>query len=98
MKTHPAPVGCDPAYLRLVEKVALVAVALWALAAPPFASAADGSSVRVLSHTGHRSPVTAVALLGEKGLVVSGGDDRLVIVWDAQSGAVLQRIKPRARV
>lgn len=41
---------------------------------------------------GHKAAVTAVLLLQKEGLVVTGGMDRSIAIWNAQTGEVLRRI------
>ena len=44
-------------------------------------------------YSGHKGPVTAVALSGDGARIVSGSEDGSVIIWDAQSGRELLRLQ-----
>src|SRR5881396_3787341 len=82
--------------MKLTLFLLAVSVAVGLVARPKTLPAAE--EIRVLSQTGHRSEVTAVILIEEHGLVVTGGVDRAVVVWSAQTGEVLRRMAPKDRV
>src|SRR5262249_47237670 len=47
--------------------------------------------VRLL--TGHRGPVTSMAVCPDKRRIVSGSDDGTVVVWDLEAGALIRRLE-----
>jgi WD40 repeat protein len=87
------PVWTDPeAVYSADDRWDLIARALLAVEDEAFAATADGEVMRLapgkeeVAFDGHHGTVDALAVSPDATMVASGGDDRLVYVWDRATG------------
>jgi predicted Ser/Thr protein kinase len=96
LRPDPRPKGKPWALVAVVLAAALVGVGAWALRSPaPETSAAVRTSEHAVLE-GHTDRVLAVAFSPRDRVLVSGGSDRTLKVWDLRTGAVMSTIGPHA--